>query len=195
MGLGIRRVAITGLGVLAPGGVDAKQFWDLLTSGRSAAGPIRQFDASGCRSRIAAECDFDPVRTGLTAEQAASWDRMTQMAVVAADQAFSDTGGASAVDPERTGVCIGTAVGMTRSLQREFAVIADRGQPSAACGGRQLYDYFVPSSVVRDIAWRIGAEGPAAVVSTACASGVDAVAHANSISTCSKHWSDRASRR
>ena len=59
-----RRVAVTGIGVVAPGGVGVKQFWDLLTSGRTATRAISLFDASGFRSRIAAECDFDPIAAG-----------------------------------------------------------------------------------------------------------------------------------
>ena len=61
-----RRVAVTGIGVVAPGGVGVKQFWDLLTSGRTATRAISLFDASGFRSRIAAECDFDPIAAGLS---------------------------------------------------------------------------------------------------------------------------------
>ncbi|MFE2756806.1 beta-ketoacyl synthase N-terminal-like domain-containing protein, partial [Actinosynnema sp. NPDC059335] len=60
-----RRVAVTGLGVVAPGGIGVKPFWGLLTSGRTATRPIGLFDARGFRSRIAAECDFDPDAAGL----------------------------------------------------------------------------------------------------------------------------------
>src|SRR5205807_7585306 len=55
-----RRVAITGIGVVAPGGVGTKAFWALLTDGRTATRPISTFDASAFRSRVAAEIDFDP---------------------------------------------------------------------------------------------------------------------------------------
>ena len=53
-------VAVTGIGVVAPGGIGVPAFWDLLTAGRTATRGITLFDPSGFRSRIAAECDFDP---------------------------------------------------------------------------------------------------------------------------------------
>ena len=52
-----RRVVITGIGVVAPGGIGTKAFWELLTAGRTATRAITLFDATGFRSRIAAECD------------------------------------------------------------------------------------------------------------------------------------------
>ncbi|MET8495778.1 beta-ketoacyl synthase N-terminal-like domain-containing protein, partial [Streptomyces cellulosae] len=55
-----RRVAVTGIGVVAPGGIGATAFWDLLSAGRTATRGITLFDPAGLRSRIAAECDFDP---------------------------------------------------------------------------------------------------------------------------------------
>lgn len=75
-----RRVVITGLGVVAPGDPGAKPFWDLLVSGRTATRTISLFDASRFRSRVAAECDFDPTMAGLSRQQAQSWDRTTQLA-------------------------------------------------------------------------------------------------------------------
>jgi minimal PKS ketosynthase (KS/KS alpha) len=63
-----RRVAVTGMGVVAPGGIGIRAFWDLLTAGRTATRGITLFDPTGFRSRIAAEVDFDPQACGLDAE-------------------------------------------------------------------------------------------------------------------------------
>jgi act minimal PKS ketosynthase (KS/KS alpha) len=57
---GRRRVVITGIGVVAPGGCGADAFWQRIVSGRPATRPVTAFDATGFRSRIAAECDFVP---------------------------------------------------------------------------------------------------------------------------------------
>ncbi len=59
-----RRVVITGIGVVAPGDVGTKPFWEMLTAGRTATRPISSFDASPFRSQVAAECDFDPAAEG-----------------------------------------------------------------------------------------------------------------------------------
>src|SRR5207237_168129 len=87
-----RRVAITGMGVIAPGGVGAKEFWTLLTEGRTATRRISFFDPSPFRSQVAAEVDFDPVAAGLTPAEVARMDRAAQFAVVATREAVADSG-------------------------------------------------------------------------------------------------------
>ncbi|GAA2622667.1 MULTISPECIES: beta-ketoacyl-[acyl-carrier-protein] synthase family protein [Streptomyces] len=177
-----RRVVITGIGVVAPGGVGTKEFWSLLTSGRTATRAISHFDASAFRSRIAAEADFDAVREGLTPQEIRRMDRAAQFAVVSAREALADSGLSLAeLDPYRTGVTIGSAVGATTSLDTEYAVVSDGGakwlvDPHYAVP--HLFDYLVPSSFAAEVAWSVGAQGPASVVSTGCTSGLDSVGHA-----------------
>jgi minimal PKS ketosynthase (KS/KS alpha) len=176
-----RRVVITGIGVVAPGDVGTKPFWEMLTAGRTATRPISSFDASPFRSQVAAECDFDPAAEGLSQRQVRAWDRTTQFAYVAAREALTDSGVAGEADPLRTGVMAGTACGMTMSLDREYAVVSDEGrlwQVDDAHGVPYLYDYFVPSSMAAEIAWLAEAEGPAGVVSAGCTSGIDVLTHA-----------------
>ena len=86
-----RRAAITGIGVMAPGGNGTKAFWALLTSGTTATRGITLFDPAGFRSRIAAECDFDPAAEGLTAEETQRTDRCSQFALVCAREALADS--------------------------------------------------------------------------------------------------------
>ncbi|MFD7666458.1 beta-ketoacyl-[acyl-carrier-protein] synthase family protein [Streptomyces sp. NPDC059788] len=177
-----RRVVITGIGVVAPGGVGTKAYWSLLTAGRTATRAVTLFDASAFRSRIAAEVDFDPVAEGLTAEQAGRLDRAAQFALVAAREAVADSGIAwESADPFRTGVAIGSAVGATTGLDTEYAAVSDHGAEWLVDHERavpHLYDYFVPSSFAAEVAWEFGAQGPTAVVSTGCTSGLDSVGHA-----------------
>ncbi|MEV0264790.1 beta-ketoacyl-[acyl-carrier-protein] synthase family protein [Streptomyces sp. NPDC050617] len=178
---GTRRVVITGIGVVAPGGVGTKAYWEMLTAGRTATRTISSFDASQFRSRVAAECDFDPVAAGLTQLQIRKWDRTTQFGYTAAKEALADSGASGELDPARTGVMMGTACGMTISLDREYAVVSDEGrlwQVDDAHGVPYLYDYFVPSSMATEIAWLAEAEGPVGVVSTGCTSGIDVISHA-----------------
>ncbi|GAA4545591.1 beta-ketoacyl-[acyl-carrier-protein] synthase family protein [Amycolatopsis samaneae] len=172
---------VTGIGVVAPGGVGTKPFWELLTAGRTATRRISLFDPAQFRSRVAAECDFDPVAAGLGRRQIRAWDRTAQFAVVAATEALADSGVRDGLDPGRTGVMAGTACGMTISLDQEYAVVSDEGRKwlvDAEHGVPYLYDYFLPSSMATELAWLAGAEGPVGVVSTGCTSGIDVVAHA-----------------
>ena len=96
----MRRVAITGLGVVAPGGVGVKEYWELLTAGRTATRTITFYDPSPFRSQVAAEVDFDPLAAGLTQQEIRRLDRAAQFAVVSTREALADSGlDIGALDP------------------------------------------------------------------------------------------------
>ncbi|MFF8351975.1 beta-ketoacyl-[acyl-carrier-protein] synthase family protein [Streptomyces chartreusis] len=174
-------VAITGIGVRAPGGIGTNAFWELLTSGRTATRAISFFDPSPFRSRVAAECDFDARAEGFTPKELRRMDRAAQLGVAAAREALADSGLGGGLDPADVSVTVGSAVGCTMGLEQEYSTVSD--------GGRQwlvdhtyavphLYGYFVPSSLAAEVAWAVAAEGPVSVVSTGCTSGLDAIGHA-----------------
>jgi act minimal PKS ketosynthase (KS/KS alpha) len=177
-----RRVAITGIGVRAPGGRNTKEFWELISSGTTATRTISLFDASAFRSQIAAECDFEPTAEGLTPQEIRRMDRVAQLAVVAAREALADSElSPEELDPYRTGVTVGSAIGSTMSLDREYNVLSDGGRRwlvDHEYAIPHLFRYLVPTSLAAEVAWAAGAEGPAAVVSTGCTSGIESVAHA-----------------
>lgn len=179
---GHRRVVITGVGVLAPGSSNTKEFWQLLSEGRTATHRISSFDPSPFRSQSAAEVDFDPAAHGLSIQQQRRMDRAAQFAVVAAAEAVADSGvELSETDPRRVGVTIGSAVGATMSLEQEYRVVSDEGRLHLVdhrYAVPHLYDYLVPSSFAAEVAWQVGAEGPATVVSSGCTSGLDSIGYA-----------------
>ncbi|QYC40155.1 Actinorhodin polyketide putative beta-ketoacyl synthase 1 [Nonomuraea coxensis DSM 45129] len=176
-----RTAAITGIGVVAPGAVGREPFWELLTAGRTATRTITLFDAGRFRSRIAAEVDFDPKASGLSAQQVRRMDRAAQFAVVCAREALADSGvELGRVDPGRVGVSVGSAVGCTMSLEEEYTVLADEGRRwlvDHTYGVPHLYGFMVPSTLAVEVAWEVAAEGPTALISTGCTSGLDAVGH------------------
>lgn len=177
-----RRVAITGMDVLAPGGIGVASFWDLLTEGRTATRGITFFDPAPFRSRVAAEIDFDPYDFGLTPQVVRRTDRAAQLALAAARGAVSDSGLClEELDPGSIGVTIGSAVGATMGLDQEYRVVSDGGRLDLVdheYAVPHLYNHFVPSSFATEVAWQVGAEGPCTVVSTGCTSGIDAVGYA-----------------
>ncbi|GAA2956130.1 MULTISPECIES: beta-ketoacyl-[acyl-carrier-protein] synthase family protein [Streptomyces] len=177
-----RRVAVTGIGVLAPGGVGTENFWGLLSAGRTATRGITFFDPSSFRSRVAAEIDFDAEAHGLTPQETRRMDRAAQFAVVATREALTDSGIAlDAHAPHRVGVTVGSAVGATMGLDQEYRVVSDGGRLDCvdhAYAVPHLYNYLVPSSFAAEVAWAVGAEGPSTVVSTGCTSGIDSVGYA-----------------
>ncbi|MFE3518037.1 beta-ketoacyl-[acyl-carrier-protein] synthase family protein [Streptomyces sp. NPDC059166] len=177
-----RRVAVTGVGVVAPGGIGAPAFWDLLSNGRTATRGITLFDPAEFRSRIAAECDFDPVAHGLDADLIARSDRYIQFALVAAREALGDAGlDLEREDPWRIGVSLGTAVGGTTRLEHDYVAVSGSGSRwdvDHRPAGAHLERAFAPSTLASAVAEEVGAHGPVQTVSTGCTSGLDAIGYA-----------------
>jgi act minimal PKS ketosynthase (KS/KS alpha) len=177
-----RQVVVTGLGVVAPGTPGTKPFWERITAGAPATRPISLFDSAPFRSRMAAECDFDPVQQGLGPQEVRRLDRVSQFAVVAAREALADSGvDSEEIGPHRFGVCMGSAVGCTQKLEEEYVTVSDGGRKWLVDHGYavpHLYDYLVPSSIAAEVAWVAGAQGPVSVLSAGCTSGIDAVGYA-----------------
>ncbi|MEU9211162.1 beta-ketoacyl-[acyl-carrier-protein] synthase family protein [Streptomyces sp. NPDC048415] len=177
-----RRVAVTGIGVVAPGGTGATAFWDLLSNGRTATRGITLFDPAGLRSRIAAECDFDPAAHGLDPELSQHADRYIQFAAVAAAEAVRDSGlDTGREDPWRVGVSLGSAVGGTTRLEHDYVQVSEGGRRwdvDHRAADPKLHLAFSPSTLASVVAEQFGAQGPVQTVSTGCTSGLDAVGYA-----------------
>ncbi|ONI81605.1 beta-ACP synthase [Actinosynnema sp. ALI-1.44] len=176
-----REVAITGIGVVSPGGIGVPEFWSLLTEGRTATRLVTSFDPAQFRSRIAAEADFDPAEHGLGPQEIQRMDRAAQFGVVTAREAVRRSGlDVSTVDPGRIAVSVGSAIGASIGLEEEYRVASDDGKLDLLdenYASKHLYNFFVPSSIVAEVAWAVGAEGHATMVSDGCTSGVDAVGY------------------
>lgn len=180
--MGKRRVVITGIGVRAPGGNGTKDFWELLTNGRTATRGISFFDASPFRSRVAGEVDFDARAEGFGPREIRRMDRATQFAVACARDALADSGlPREALPPERVAVVLGSAVASATSLEREYLVMSDSGREWLVDHDHlspYMFDYLSPGAMPAEVAWAVGAEGPVTMVSDGCTSGLDAVGHA-----------------
>lgn len=112
-------------------------------------------------------------------------DRAAQLAVVAAREAVEDSAMTlHEIEPHRVGVTVGSAVGATMGLDQEYRVVSNGGQSwlvDHRYAVQHLFSHLVPSSFAMEVAWSVGAEGPAAVISTGCTSGLDAVGYARGL--------------
>lgn len=174
-----RRVVITGMGVTAPGGVGIPAFWELLTSGRPTTRSITLFDATGFRSRIAAECDLHPSAHGMNTR----WlDRYLQFAATATTEALHGSGlNAVGEDEWRVGVVMGTALGSAALLEQNYVVMSDDGakwELDHQYGSPHLRLAWTPSMLGAEIARLCGARGPVHTVSSGCTAGIDAIGYA-----------------
>jgi minimal PKS ketosynthase (KS/KS alpha) len=177
-----RRVVVTGIGVVAPGGGTRELFWHRIISGVPVTRRPTLIDPTGFRSQVAAECDFDPVAAGLGAQEIRRNDRHVLFALVAGAEALADAEvDWPATEVEDFGICVGSAVGATTRLEQEYVAVSDRGRRWEVDGRYAmpfLYGAFIPSSAATELAVRFGAHGPASVVSTGCTAGIDAVGYA-----------------
>ncbi|MCI0330297.1 MAG: beta-ketoacyl-[acyl-carrier-protein] synthase family protein [candidate division Zixibacteria bacterium] len=168
-----RRVVITGVGVVAPGGVGKEKFWSRVKEGRPAAGPLTRFESDGLPVKIAAEAaDFDP-REFLSQRWMSRTERYTQFALAASILAAGDAGlvleGAAT---RRAGVFEGTSAG-------SLSAIFDQHRKFLANGSRPVD----PTDLVRgmsgnasgSIALFFHLNGPAVTFSQGCVSSSYAI--------------------
>ena len=122
------------------------------------------FDASAFRSRVAAECDFDPTEQGLGPADVVRMDRYVQFAVVAAREAVADSEvELSTADPTRVGVTMGTAVGGTTRLERDYVAVSDGGRKwlvDHRYASPFLYEALVPEQPGERDRCRVRRPGP-----------------------------------
>jgi minimal PKS ketosynthase (KS/KS alpha) len=173
----MRRTAITGIGVVAPGGASREDFWKRIIGGQTATRRITFFDPSGFRSQVAAECDFDPYAAGLDDQQIRRMDRYVQFAVAAAVEAATD-GELDGIDRDRLGVSLGSAVGGAMYLEEDYVVCSNRGRQPLVdpdYASPFLYQAFTPRTMASEVALTLGAHGPAVVLSTGYTAGIDAI--------------------
>ena len=180
----LRRVVITGLGVVAPNGIGIEEFWQSCVAGRSGIRRITRFDASLLPTQIAGEVkDFDAVQLGLTREEALCLDRSAQFSIAAANLALHDAGYSVALDEEkrnRTGVYMGSAMPIVEECEKLWERLLE---PSV-----QPDDLFSDGSVPINLALTHASavsiashhqlHGPSMVISTGCSAGTDAIGQA-----------------
>lgn len=158
-GVAGRRVAVTGVGVVAPCGIGQEAFW----SGLLGSAPTGERRVVG----LDAAAIYGP-------KEVRRVDPFTQFAAVAAAEAVADAGGPDALDgdPNRAGVVIGTGIGGIASFEEQHSVLIERG-------ARRVSPFLVPmimgNRAAADVSMRYGLRGPCEATVTACAAGTHSV--------------------
>lgn len=142
----MRRVVITGVGVLTPIGNHQKDFLEGLRNGVSGAGPITYFDTEQFKTKFACELKNFNVNDHMDRKEARKLDPFSQYAMIVADQAISDSGlDLEKIDPFMAGVIWGSGIGGLKSLEKEIEDYA-RGS------GTPRYNPFMIPKMISDIA-------------------------------------------
>jgi len=174
MGTLVRRVVVTGMGAISPLGIGVETTWRAVTAGQCGLGPVTFFDATGLPSRIAGEApDFDPTRFDIDRKLARRCDRFTQFAMATTHEALQQA--QLQIEPaiaERVGVIIGSGIGGLNTLMDQFTVLFQKGAD-------RISPFFV-TMLITDLAGgqisiKYGITGPNFAISSACATGGNAI--------------------
>jgi 3-oxoacyl-[acyl-carrier-protein] synthase II len=181
----MRRVVVTGMGLVTPLGIGLERVWGRLLAGESGIRAIQSFDVSDLPSRVAAQVPRGDRESGLF--NADDWvppkdqrrmDQFIVYAMAAAVQAVEDAGWAPTDEEERerTGVMIGSGIGGLPGITEGALVLEERGP-------RRISPFFIPANLINlasgNVSIRYGFKGPNHAVVTACSTGAHAIGDAS----------------
>jgi 3-oxoacyl-(acyl-carrier-protein) synthase len=186
----MRRVVISGVGVVSPVGIGKEEFWHNLLKGTSGEVAVEQITSSALFQNIQFEgihafceaSDFDPARHYVPPAYHQA-DRITQFAFSATEQAIRDARLDPANDtwrPERTGISLGTAIGGIKLLEEEFVRVTNQGQEPLRNDDLSpaLYSAAMHNSIPLALSAHYGVQGECTIISTGCIGGLDAISYA-----------------
>jgi 3-oxoacyl-[acyl-carrier-protein] synthase II len=177
----MRRVVITGLGMVSPLACGVEATWSRLIAGQSGAGRISRFDASALGTQIACEVPYGDGSDGsfnpddwMSGKDQRKVDTFILFAMAAAVQALEDAGWApeDEAERERTGVIIGSGIGGLATIAETSIILKEKGP-------RRVSPFFIPGSLINlasgQVSIRYGFKGPNHSVVTACSTGAHAI--------------------
>jgi len=172
----MRRVVVTGLGVVSPLGTGVEKNWTALMNGQSGIGPITRFDVSEFPVKFAGEVtDFD-IETLVDKKEARKMDLFIHYALGAAELAMADSGLVINDDnATKVGVVVGSGMGGLPAIEKYHQALMEGSY-------RKISPFFVPMSIINlaggQISIRFGAKGPNVAPVSACATGTHAIGDA-----------------
>jgi len=172
----VRRVVVTGIGLVTPVGSSTDVAWQALLDGTSGAGPITGFDPAELDVRFGCEVkDFDPLQY-MERKETKRADRYAQYAIAAAAQALERAGfNGTRPNGDRTGVLIGSGIGGIATFEEQCKLYLTKG-PSRV--SPFFIPMFIPDIASGLVSIRIGARGPNYATVSACASSAHAIGEA-----------------
>ena len=183
----MRRVVITGLGLITPLADGVEKSWERLLAGQSGAGPITRFDPEGFATTYACEVPYGDGTDGtfnpdkyMHPKDQRKIDTFILFAMAAAIQAVEDSGWMpeNTADLERTGVLTGAGIGGLQSIAETAIMMKEKGP-------RRVSPFFVPGALINlisgQIAIKYGFKGPNHAVVTACSTGAHAIGDATQL--------------
>tara|TARA_B110000971_G_C19984188_1_gene488783 strand:+ start:107 stop:1366 length:1260 start_codon:yes stop_codon:yes gene_type:complete len=181
----MRRVVVTGLGMVSPLADGVEATWELLLAGKSGAGPIKKFDACDVVTKYACEVPLGDGSNGtfngdtyMAPKEQRKVDDFILYGMAAAQQAVEDSGWLPEAhsDLERTGVMIGSGIGGLQTIAATALLIKEKGP-------RRVSPFFIPGALINlvsgHVSIRFGFKGPNHAVVTACSTGAHAIGDAS----------------
>lgn len=180
----MRRVVVTGMGIVSPLGIGAEHVWKKLINGESGIRAITSFDTTELTAKIGGQVPAGPAAAGgldlaewIHVKELKKMDRFIHLGLVAASQAMEDSGWVPQTEEEKyaSGVMIGSGIGGLQSIY-EASIMVHEGR------AKRLSPFFIPSALINLISGQVsikyGLKGPNHSAVTACATGVHAIGDA-----------------
>jgi len=172
----MRRVVVTGLGVVSPLGTGTEKNWSAITSGKSGIDKITRFDASELPSQIAGEVRDFNAADFIDKKEIKKMDLFIQYGIAAAGMALQDSGlEINEENSERVGVVVGSGLGGLPAIEKYHKVMLERGY-------KRITPFFIPMLIINlapgHISMKFGAKGPNLASVSACATGTHSIGDA-----------------
>jgi len=171
-----RRVVVTGLGIVAPVGLDIPSAWESILAGRSGIQPITHFDVSSFSSRFGGPIYGFDVTSYVSKKESRKMDAFIHYGIAAGTQAIEDSGlEVTEENARRVGVVIGSGIGGITGIENNYGAYLDGGP-------RKISPFFVPANIVNmvagDLSIKYGLKGPNYSIVSACSTGTHNIADA-----------------
>lgn len=171
----MKRVVVTGLGVVSPLGNDVSTMWDRLLKGENAIDTLTKIDISQYPAKVGAEVKEWNIDHLVEPKEARKMDSFIQYSLLAADAAHKDSGLDVKAIADDVGIWIGSGIGGVETIDKQSTILHDRGP-------RRVSPFFIPMMIPNmasgQVSIYLGAKGPSNCSVTACASGTNSIGEA-----------------